>query len=95
VTAYHPGSRADLHQLIDIPTLARHLSTSVRHIRRLVAEKRIPYIKVGHLIRFDPDDIAAWLSAARVMPNGDWVPRGPSIVTPWIGDHHRPRQTRP
>jgi excisionase family DNA binding protein len=95
VTAHHPGSRADLHHLIDIPTLAGQLSTSIRHIRRLVAEKRIPYIKVGHLIRFDPDDIGAWLNAARVMPNGDGVPHGPSIVSPWIGDHHRPRQIRP
>jgi excisionase family DNA binding protein len=94
VTAHHLDSRADLHQLIDIPTLARQLSTSIRHVRRLVAEKRIPYIKVGHLIRFDPDDIAAWLYAARVMPNGDRLLQ-PSMVTPWIGDHHRPRQIRP
>ena len=61
MTAHHPDSRADLSQLIDIPTLARRLATSIRHIRRLVAEKRIPYIKVGHLIRFDPEEICHWL----------------------------------
>jgi excisionase family DNA binding protein len=65
VAANHPDSRADLHQLMDIQTLARCLGTSIRHIRRLVAEKRIPYIKVGHLVRFDPTDIDNWLAANR------------------------------
>jgi hypothetical protein len=37
----------------------------VRHVRRLVAERRIPYLKWGHLVRFDPVEIAAWLDAAR------------------------------
>jgi hypothetical protein len=34
-------------------------------VRRLVAEKRIPYLKVGHFVRFDPAEIAAWLDNAR------------------------------
>ena len=38
-----------------------------RHIRRLVAERRIPYIKWGHLLRFDPDEIDQWL-ARRSVP---------------------------
>jgi excisionase family DNA binding protein len=50
-----------LPQLIDIPSLARWLGTSIRHVRRLVAEKRIPYIKVGRLIRFDPAEIRRWI----------------------------------
>ena len=38
----------------------------MRHVRRLVAERRIPYIKVGHFVRFDPVEIVAWLDNARV-----------------------------
>jgi hypothetical protein len=30
-----------------------------------VAERRIPFIKWGHLIRFDPSEISAWLDEAR------------------------------
>jgi excisionase family DNA binding protein len=52
-------------ELIDIETLANRLGDSVRHVRRLVAEKRIPYLKVGHFVRFDPAEIAAWLDNAR------------------------------
>ena len=54
-----------LPELLDIPALAEHLGVQPRHIRRLVHEKRIPYIKWGHLIRFDPADIAEWLDTNR------------------------------
>ena len=53
-------------RLLDIPGLADHLGVNIRHVRRLVAERRIPFIKWGHLIRFDPAEIAAWIERARV-----------------------------
>ena len=51
---------ADIPTLIDIPTLTARLGISVRHVRRLIAEGRIPHHKVGGLIRFDPAEIIAW-----------------------------------
>ena len=57
---------AQLPTLIDISTAAGHLGVTVRHLRPLVAEKRIPYIKVGHLVRFDPAEVAAWIDRQRV-----------------------------
>lgn len=54
--------------LLDIPELAKRLGTSQRHIRRLIADRRIPYVKVGRLVRFDPDEIAAWLDEGRRPP---------------------------
>ncbi len=38
---------------------------------RLVAERRIPFVKWGHLLRFDPDEIAAWLDRARRPDEGN------------------------
>lgn len=61
--------RATLPTLIDIVTLADHLGVEVRHVRRLVAERRIPFIKWGHLLRFDPVEIAAWLEDKRRQPD--------------------------
>ena len=55
-----------LPNLVDIDTLAAHLGVSVRHVRRLVAERRIPFVKWGHLLRFDPTAIATWLDEQRV-----------------------------
>jgi excisionase family DNA binding protein len=52
--------------LMDIDALAVRLATTTRHVRRLVAEKRVPYVKVGHFVRFDPCDIAVWIEAQKV-----------------------------
>ena len=57
--------RATLPTLLNITTLADHLGVTPRHVRRLIAERRIPYLKWGRLIRFDPDEIADWLDSAR------------------------------
>ncbi len=51
--------------LMDLPAVAERLGVNHRHVRRLVAERRIPYLKWGHLLRFDPVAIEAWLDAAR------------------------------
>jgi excisionase family DNA binding protein len=48
-------------QLITIEQLADRLGVTERFIRRLVAEGRVPHHKVGKLIRFGEDEIAAWL----------------------------------
>lgn len=58
-------------QLIDIHGVAEQLGVSERHIRRLVFERRIPFIKWGHLLRFDPDEIDRWIDASRVSVTPD------------------------
>lgn len=55
-----------LPSLVDVETLARGLGVGTRHVRRLVAERRIPFVKVGKLVRFDLVEIATWLDAHRV-----------------------------
>lgn len=52
-------------RLLTIAELADHLGTGVRHVRRLVQERRVPYVKVGKFIRFDPAEISDWLDDAR------------------------------
>ena len=55
-------------KLVDIDWVAERLGVTVRHIRLLVAERRIPFIKWGHLLRFDPDDIEGWIDGVRMPP---------------------------
>lgn len=62
-------NHTSLPHLLTIAELAEHLGVDVRHVRRLVAERRIPFIKWGHLLRFDPSDIAAWIDAYRRHPS--------------------------
>jgi excisionase family DNA binding protein len=51
--------------LLTIDQLAEQLGITVRHVRRLIAERRVPYLKVGKLVRFDPAEIADWLDQHR------------------------------
>jgi len=41
--------------------VARELSVSVRHVRKLISSNQIPYSKVGRLVRFSPVKITEWL----------------------------------
>lgn len=54
--------------LLDVTGVAERLAVNERHIRRLVAERRIPFIKWGHLLRFDPVEIDEWLDEQRYPP---------------------------
>jgi excisionase family DNA binding protein len=50
----------------DVPELARMLRVSEDFIRSQVQRRRIPYYKVGKLIRFDPGEITDWLAGLRI-----------------------------
>ncbi len=60
-----PTRTSERQPLMDLPAVAERLGVNQRHIRRLVAERRIPYLKWGHLLRFDPVELDAWLDQAR------------------------------
>ena len=52
--------------LLDPVEFADRLGVSVRYVRRLVAERRIEYVKIGHLVRFEPSQVDAWIKVNRV-----------------------------
>ena len=52
------GQRPPMPQLVDITTVADYLGVNVRYVRRLVADREIPFIKWRHLLRFDLEVIA-------------------------------------
>ena len=56
---------APLPDLVDIQTVADSLGISMRQVRRFVSENQIPFIRIGHLIRFDPDELNEWIDARR------------------------------
>lgn len=60
-----------LPTLLTIEQVADTLGVNVRHVRRLVFERRIPYLKWGHLLRFDADEVRAWLADAHVHCQAD------------------------
>jgi len=51
--------------LLTVPQLAERLGVRDRFVYRLVDERRIPFIKVGRYLRFDPADVDAYLDGRR------------------------------
>jgi excisionase family DNA binding protein len=66
VSATNGGSRADA--LLTIPEAAARLGTPARFVRRLVAERRIGFTKVGRYVRLSHADLDAFIAAGRVDP---------------------------
>jgi excisionase family DNA binding protein len=58
------GQVAD--QLLTVEAAAERMSTSVRFIRRLIAERRIAFVKLGRHVRIAESDIVAFIEAGRV-----------------------------
>ncbi len=57
-------------KLLTMDELAERLGVTHRHVRRLVAERRVPFLKVGRFIEFDPAKIVTWLDSSRVPVPG-------------------------
>ena len=55
-----------LDRLLTVEEAAERLGTSTRFVRRLVAERRIAYVKVGRHVRLASDDVEAFIAASRV-----------------------------
>jgi len=75
MSAAHPSPP---DQLLTVEAAAAQMSTSVRFVRRLVAERRIAYVKLGRHVRLTEADIAAFIEAGRVRPleaSAIWRPR--------------------
>ena len=60
----------ELDTLLSVGQAAERLGTSDRFVRRLIAERRIAYTKLGRHVRIDPDDLDAFVSAGRVEAGG-------------------------
>ena len=55
--------------LFDVPSTAAYLDTTERHVRNMVYNRRIPFVKVGALLRFRQADLDGWI-AANTTPAG-------------------------
>ncbi|PXY38408.1 helix-turn-helix domain-containing protein [Prauserella flavalba] len=53
---------------LNVQQAAEYLNTSVRFIRRLVAERRIAFHKAGAHVRLAVADLEAFMQAGRVEP---------------------------
>ena len=52
-------------ELLTARELAQRWHVSEKTLRRWMASERLPCIRVGRLVRFEPGDVSRWLSARK------------------------------
>lgn len=67
-----PSPSTSPGRLLTVEEAAERLDTPVRFVRRLVAERHIPFHKIGRYVRIHTHDIDNFMAAGRVEPT---VPR--------------------
>ena len=62
-------------RLLTIEKAAEVLGVTPRMVRRLTASRRLPFVKVGRLVRFRDADLATFIEEGTV----------PAVQRPWSG----------
>jgi len=60
-------ARADVPGLLDKRQVAETLGVSVRYVDGLLARRELPFVRLGRLVRFQPEAVDAYV-AAHVEP---------------------------
>lgn len=55
-------------RLLDIQDVAGYTGLSVHTLYTMVSQRRIPFVKVGRLVKFDLALLDAWIAKKTVMP---------------------------
>ncbi len=55
-------------RLLNIQEVAEYTGLSVHTLYTMVSQRRIPYVKVGRLTKFDLNTIDAWIEKNSVRP---------------------------
>ncbi len=101
MTSTKPGTRLNAEPqrntrppagLLDSAEVAILLGTPLRFVRRLVAERRIPFHRVGKYVRFHPRDVENYLADNRVETGYAPLPTAPRRTA---ADYRSPRSRRP
>ena len=55
-------------RLIGVQEAARYIGISFTTLYKGVSQRKIPYIKMGKLVKFDPIKLDEWIKQQTVMP---------------------------
>ena len=57
-----------MSQLITIEQPAQQTGLSVHTLRKMCSQRRIPHVKLGGAVRFDPGELDKWIKQNTRMP---------------------------
>jgi excisionase family DNA binding protein len=70
MTSAGEGRTPNLDTLLTVDQAAGRLGTSERFVRRLIAERRITFIKLGRHVRITEHDLINFVTTGRVEAGG-------------------------
>lgn len=59
-----------MNRLLDKNGLTEFIPISKNTIAKYVSKKKIPFIKIGSRVFFDPEEITEWVNSKRVPAGG-------------------------
>ena len=66
MTLRRQGRPSELETMLTVEQAAERLGTSERFVRRLIAERRITYVKLGRHVRISEHDLINFVATCRV-----------------------------
>ncbi len=54
--------------LLTIQQAAKHTGLSTHTLYKMVSQRRVPFVKLGGALRFDPNKLDQWIKQNTVMP---------------------------
>ena len=57
-----------MYQLIAIKEAAQYIGISIHTLYKMVSQRKVPYTKVGRLVKFDVEQLNKWIKQNSVMP---------------------------
>ena len=66
MTLRRQGRPSELETMLTVEQAAERLGTSERFVRRLIAERRITYVKLGRHVRITEHDLINFVAIGRV-----------------------------
>lgn len=59
-------------RLLNIQEAAQYTGLSIHTLYTMTSQRRIPYVKVGRLTKFDREQMDKWIKQQTVMPVPKW-----------------------
>jgi excisionase family DNA binding protein len=52
--------------MLNVHELSKELGISESGIYQWISQRKIPFVKIGRTVRFDPEEISKWLSEKKI-----------------------------
>jgi excisionase family DNA binding protein len=62
---------SNMVELWDLWEVSKRTKTSVALWRKLIAQGKVPVVRIGRCVRLNPEHVSAWLTAHTQRPKGD------------------------